>query len=668
MSGPLAKLSQSRCDSQPHFDYETAFVRNIGWLTPHEQEVLRTKRVAIAGLGGVGGSHLLTLTRLGIGRFNLADPDHFELANFNRQAGASLNHIGRSKVDVMTEMAVEINPELSIRKFSQGIDDENLNDFLADVDVYVDGLDFFAVAARRAVFSSCATAGIPAVTAAPLGMGAAVLNFLPGDMTFEEYFRLEGRTEDEQLLRFLLGLSPAMLQRGYLVQPTAVDLAAHRGPSTAMACEMCAGIAATETLKILLGRGKVISAPRGLQYDAYRNRLVRTWRPGGNRNPLQRLGLALARRQLSQMRKNQARSLHVREARTPMEHILDSARWAPSGDNTQPWRFELKGNLEAVIHGHDTRDHCVYDLNGHASQIALGALLENIRIGATRHGLKAEITRRLDGPEARPTFDVRCAVDSDLEPDPLYPYIPVRATQRRSMATRPLTVREKEPLQHAAGPSYSIYWLEGFKNRLKVARLLYLNAGLRLTLPEAFEVHRSVIDWQARVSEERIPDRAVGLDPLTTRITRWALADWSRVRFLNTYLGGTVLPRIELELIPALACAAHFLIVGKKPLKTVDDYIAAGSTVQRVWLTVTRLGLWQQPEVTPLIFSRYLRDGVRFTEHAPSFRRAKRVAEELNNLISAEIAPFAVWMGRIGAGPAPAARSVRLPLERLLVK
>ncbi|MFC1684967.1 ThiF family adenylyltransferase, partial [Pseudomonadota bacterium] len=53
------------------FDYNDAFSRNIGWLRPEEQEVLRSKRVAIAGLGGVGGSHLLTLTRLGIGGFHI---------------------------------------------------------------------------------------------------------------------------------------------------------------------------------------------------------------------------------------------------------------------------------------------------------------------------------------------------------------------------------------------------------------------------------------------------------------------------------------------------------------------------------------------------------------------------------------------------------------------
>ena len=49
------------------FDYAQAFSRNIGWVTRDEQQRLRGKRVAIAGLGGVGGVHLLTLARLGVG-------------------------------------------------------------------------------------------------------------------------------------------------------------------------------------------------------------------------------------------------------------------------------------------------------------------------------------------------------------------------------------------------------------------------------------------------------------------------------------------------------------------------------------------------------------------------------------------------------------------------
>jgi len=70
---------------QGEFNYEQAFSRNVGWVTRDEQHRLRGKRVAIAGLGGVGGSHLLTLTRLGIGAFHIADFDTFAIENFNRQ-------------------------------------------------------------------------------------------------------------------------------------------------------------------------------------------------------------------------------------------------------------------------------------------------------------------------------------------------------------------------------------------------------------------------------------------------------------------------------------------------------------------------------------------------------------------------------------------------------
>jgi molybdopterin/thiamine biosynthesis adenylyltransferase len=285
----------------PTFDYGEAFARNIGWVTEAEQRALRGKRVAVAGLGGVGGVELLTLARLGVGAFNVADFDRFDLANFNRQIGAATSTVGRRKLDVLAEMVRDINPEIDLRTFPDGVDEGNLDEFLAGVDVYVDGLDFFAFAARRATFAACARLGVPAVTAAPLGMGVALLNFLPGKMTFEEYFRLEGQPESEQALRFLVGLSPAMLQRGYLVDRSRVNLAERRGPSTAMACQLCAGVAATEALKILLGRGKVLAAPWGLQFDAYRSKMAQTWRPGGNANPLQRVALAVARRQLARM-------------------------------------------------------------------------------------------------------------------------------------------------------------------------------------------------------------------------------------------------------------------------------------------------------------------------------------------------------------------------------
>ena len=280
------------------FDYTRAFSRNLGWVTETEQGRLRNARVAIAGLGGVGGAHLLTLARLGLGSFNIADFDRFEVHNFNRQAGAFMSEVGQPKVAVMARMAGDVNPQAQIRSFPEGVTDENVDEFLREVDVYVDGIDFFAIEARRMIFAACRARGIPALTAAPLGMGVSLLAFGADGMSFEDYFRLEGHDRPEQFARFIAGLSPAMLQRHYLVAPEAIDFDAQRGPSTVMACDLCAGVMGTAVLKVLLGRGTIRFAPWAMQFDAYRQTLKFTWRPFGNANPLQRILLMLIRPRL----------------------------------------------------------------------------------------------------------------------------------------------------------------------------------------------------------------------------------------------------------------------------------------------------------------------------------------------------------------------------------
>jgi len=276
------------------FDYKEAFSRNIGWITEQEQDILRNKRIAIAGMGGVGGSHLLTLTRLGVGKFNIADFDKFELANFNRQVGATVPHIDQEKSETMDKLAHTINPELDIKRFEQGVTVDNLDEFLEGVDLYIDGLDFFVLDVRQKVFARCYELGIPAITAAPLGMGVALITFLPGKMSFEQYFRLEEYAPMDQQIRFLVGLSPAFLHQPYLVDKSRVNFVNKKGPSTPMACELCAGATATEALKVMLNRGKVQCAPWGYQFDAFRNKFKKTWRPGGNDNPIQKIAYKIA--------------------------------------------------------------------------------------------------------------------------------------------------------------------------------------------------------------------------------------------------------------------------------------------------------------------------------------------------------------------------------------
>ncbi|MEO7781466.1 MAG: molybdopterin biosynthesis protein MoeY [Candidatus Nitrotoga sp.] len=350
----------------------------------------------------------------------------------------------------------------------------------------------------------------------------------------------------------------------------------------------------------------------------------------------------------------------------PIADILELARWAPSGDNTQPWRFEIIDEHHLIVHAFDTRDHCIYDLDGHPSQISLGALLETLAIAASAHGLLAEFRRCLDSPDTNPDYFVNLIPDSQLPPDPLLPYIKQRSVQRRLMHTTSLTESQKKTLLSAAGKHYTVLWFEGWMQRWQMGNLMFDNAKLRLTLPEAYSVHRDIIEWKTRFSEDRVPDQSLGLDAMTLKLMRWVMANWQRVFFFNTYLAGHIVPRIEMDLLPGLFCAAHFAIVADEAPSTIDHYVSAGRAIQRFWLTATSLGLQLQPEMTPLIFGRYVREDRLFSRLPGAMETATHLGVRLSGLLQNDAVGRAVFLGRIGNGRSASSRSLRLPIQKLL--
>jgi molybdopterin/thiamine biosynthesis adenylyltransferase len=216
------------------YDRETfwadAFSRDIGLLSRADQMALAGARVAIAGLGGVGGVHLVTLARAGVGKFHIADFDVYEPANMNRQFGATVPALGRAKLDVMEEEALAINPFLEIRKFDTGVTAANVDDFLDGVDVVMDGVDFFCFEARRMVFNRARAKGIPVVTAGPLGYSSALLVFSPDGMSFDDYFDVNDQTSNrDALIAFAVGLAPRSTHGRYM-DFSRVSFNRRRGP------------------------------------------------------------------------------------------------------------------------------------------------------------------------------------------------------------------------------------------------------------------------------------------------------------------------------------------------------------------------------------------------------------------------------------------------------
>lgn len=274
--------------SEPTSVYDQSFGRNIGIVTRDEQEVLRSATVAVAGLGGIGGNVTVQLARMGVGRFRLADFDNFELANINRQYGASTETVGRPKCEVVAEELRRINPEVQVEVFGDGFTAETAEPLLAGADLALDAVDFYSIETHLAFHEQTRRHGLYTLMGSPVGFSACLQIFDPNGMSLAEYCGITpGMDPLEKQLRYACGLVPELAHIDYYDVSTAqsnTDFSAGVGPSMAGACGLAASLVAVEAVLLLLGRRPPRVIPHTLQFDPYTFRCEWTYLPGGMRD------------------------------------------------------------------------------------------------------------------------------------------------------------------------------------------------------------------------------------------------------------------------------------------------------------------------------------------------------------------------------------------------
>lgn len=131
-------------------------------------EKLKNSRVAVFGLGGVGGYVCEALVRSGVGHFDLIDKDSVDLTNLNRQIIAVESTVGRMKTDVMEERMKSINPEVDINLRPVFFLPENSDDFdFTEYDYVVDAVD--TVTAKIEIIMKATEAGVPVISSMGTG-------------------------------------------------------------------------------------------------------------------------------------------------------------------------------------------------------------------------------------------------------------------------------------------------------------------------------------------------------------------------------------------------------------------------------------------------------------------------------------------------------------------
>lgn len=125
-------------------------------------------RVAVFGIGGVGGYVCEALVRTGIGHFDLIDDDKVCLTNLNRQIIATRKTVGLYKADVMKERMLEINPNVEVNVYKCFFLPENADEFpFADYDYVIDAVD--TVTAKVELVMKCKEMNVPIISSMGAG-------------------------------------------------------------------------------------------------------------------------------------------------------------------------------------------------------------------------------------------------------------------------------------------------------------------------------------------------------------------------------------------------------------------------------------------------------------------------------------------------------------------
>jgi nitroreductase len=340
--------------------------------------------------------------------------------------------------------------------------------------------------------------------------------------------------------------------------------------------------------------------------------------------------------------------------------IIEYAVYAPSGDNSQPWRFEIEESAGKInIFNIPGKDNPILNIRQRGSYIAHGALVENMLIAASQMGFSADLKFFPQGLSDL-IATVRLA-PSKPKNEPLFIFIKERTTNRKPYKNMLLSEAEKEVLIAAgAAAGCELKLIEDKKMMKIVADAMSATERVALETKELHELFFKNIIWDSARNEagdSGLYIKTLEL-PEPIQLIFKIIKFWPVMKFFNTF-GFNKLAAGGNSKIYASAAAHGAIIIGNKD----ENFAQAGRAFQRIWLEATRLGLAFQPVVGTIFLAQRVetKNSHPFSQKNSEFiRQAAQKMELVFGINSGEIAAM---IFRIGRADQPGARSKRRPPE-----
>jgi len=165
--------------SRVPFDIDEFYSRQkvLPELGPHGQEKLRSSKLVVVGMGGLGSASTLYLALAGVGYLRLADLDTVELHNLHRQVLYNIEDLRYPKVEAAARRIQQINPSVEVESIPENVRESNIEDIVRGMDCVVDGLD--NIRTRYLLNRACVKHRIPYVFGAAIGIEGNLSVFTP---------------------------------------------------------------------------------------------------------------------------------------------------------------------------------------------------------------------------------------------------------------------------------------------------------------------------------------------------------------------------------------------------------------------------------------------------------------------------------------------------------
>ncbi|MDP3901877.1 MAG: hypothetical protein Q8Q37_02805 [bacterium] len=285
-----------------------------------------------------------------------------------------------------------------------------------------------------------------------------------------------------------------------------------------------------------------------------------------------------------------------------IKDILDYAIWAPSGDNSQPWAFQIGGD-SLLIYNLPDKDNPYLNFEQSGSYIAHGGLIENMVIAASHFGYSSKVDLFPSATDKNLVAEVFFSKSDSVRQDALFEFIKKRHTNRRPYKNIPLTAEQRSGILRASQESESggIKLLESEKEKQIAGKA---GALAEIVILENKKLHgllfKDVVWNESREKRLRhgLYINAMEFNPVQKIMFRLA-KNWPLMK-LAIHLG---LPRFIAKEDSKLYASGSAMGIITMSGNNSRDYVNAGRLMQRVWLKATSFGLVLQPVTATLFFA-----------------------------------------------------------------